>query len=100
MILTMKKTGAINNAKRKVGIMKVFKNIKELVQIRPSNVRFLAGADMKELPSIKDAYLVVENGKIASFGEMKNCPSTTGAEVIDCSGKLILPLRLQWLPRL
>ena len=69
----------------------LFKNIKELIQIRDSAVSFIAGKDMKELPTIKNAFLLVEDGLIADFGKMEDCPTIITAEIIDATGKMILP---------
>ena len=68
----------------------LFKNIKELVQIRETGTSFVAGKDMKNLPSIKNAFLLVKNGFIEDFGTMKNCP-IAAKKVIDATGKIILP---------
>jgi len=69
----------------------LFKNIKELLQVRTEGVDFVAGDDMNLLPSIKSAYLLVEDGVIADFGGMNNCPESFDGEVVDASGKIILP---------
>lgn len=71
--------------------MTLFKNIKELIQVRESEVRLVAGSDMNELPTIKDAFLLISEGKIESFGEMKNCPDVKGIDVVDCTGRMVLP---------
>lgn len=77
----------------------LFTNIKELLQTRPAEMRKVAGAEMRELPSIQNAYLLVENGRISEFGEWK--PGSAAAsqlmqqhgnpEVVDCSGRTMLP---------
>ena len=69
----------------------LFKNIKELIQVRTEPISFVSGKDMNVLPTIKNAYLVIENGLISDFGEMKNCPNQTFSEVIDATGKMIMP---------
>lgn len=69
----------------------IFKNIKELIQVRAEPISFVSGTEMKKLPTIKNAFLVVENGLIADFGDMRSCPSTNFTEVIDATGKMILP---------
>lgn len=69
----------------------LFKHIKELVQVREEQVSFLSGSEMSILPSIKNAFLVVENGMISDFGEMKHCPEIQDAKVVDVSGRTILP---------
>ena len=68
----------------------LFKNIKELIQVRDSNIPFVSGKEMKELPTIKNAFLLVKNGLITDFGSMENCPENA-SEVIDVTGKMILP---------
>ena len=69
----------------------LFKNIKELIQVRTEPMSFVSGKDMGVLPTIKNAFLVVENGFIADFGEMNKCPQSNFSEVIDATGKMILP---------
>ena len=69
----------------------LFKNIKELIQVRTAPISFVSGKDMNVLPTIKNAYLVLENGRISEFGDMRNCPSHNFTEVIDATGKMILP---------
>src|SRR5690625_3161270 len=46
---------------------------------------------MKKLPTLKNAWLYIENGSIKDFGSMENKPSFSDAERIDCSGKTVLP---------
>lgn len=69
----------------------LFKNIKELLQVRTEPIAWVAGEEMKTLPSIRDAYLSIENGLIADFGKMANCPEGLFDEVIDATDKMILP---------
>ena len=66
-------------------------NIKELLQIREEMVQKVSGNDMKTLPSLKNAYLILKDDLIIDFGEMKNLPRTTTDKTIDASGKMILP---------
>jgi len=40
----------------------LFKNIKELIQVRTAPLSFVAGLEMKTLPTIKNAFLLVEKG--------------------------------------
>ncbi|MFD2529267.1 MULTISPECIES: imidazolonepropionase [Polaribacter] len=68
----------------------LFKNIKELLQVRETYIDFLSGKEMNILPSIKNAFLLVENGVISDYGEMKNCPKIK-VKTIDAKGKIILP---------
>lgn len=69
----------------------LFKNIKELVQVRTAPISFVSGKEMNELPTIKNAYLIVQNGLISDFGTMENCPTATFDAVVDATGKIILP---------
>ncbi len=45
---------------------------------------------MATLPSVENAWLLVERDRIHSFGEMQDCPTRADYE-IDVSGKMILP---------
>lgn len=69
----------------------LFKNIKVLIQVREEQISFVGGKDMGELPTIKDAFLLVEHGLITDFGNMKDCPNIPNAKIIDASGRLLLP---------
>lgn len=69
----------------------LFKNIKELIQVRDQHIDFISGADMKILPTIKNAFLVLEDGLISDYGHMNDCPKTTFDTIIDATGKMILP---------
>ncbi|WOD44147.1 imidazolonepropionase [Hwangdonia lutea] len=69
----------------------LFKNIKELIQVRDKQIDFVAGAEMKILPTIKNAFLVVENGLISDYGKMDDCPNAEFDTVVDATGKMILP---------
>lgn len=69
----------------------LFTNIKELVQVRESHLSFVSGKEMKTLPTIKNAYLYIENGKISDFGKMECCSVLHADQVIDAEGKMIFP---------
>ncbi len=69
----------------------LIKNIKELIQVREKGITKVSGADMAILPTIKNAFLIIENNIIADFGAMANCPEITYDEVIDAAGKMVLP---------
>lgn len=70
----------------------LFSNIKELVNVRQGTT-VLRGDQLAVLPTIKDAYLIVEGERIAAFGSMSDLPYSTRdfTEHIDASGRLILP---------
>jgi imidazolonepropionase len=47
---------------------------------------------MSVIPSIKSAYLLIDNGIIKDFGEMKNSPKNLeNFNIVDCKGKMVLP---------
>jgi imidazolonepropionase len=46
---------------------------------------------MAVLPTLKNAYLVIEKGTIKDFGPMENCPKNTFENTIDATGKMVLP---------
>jgi len=69
----------------------LFTNIKELIQVRETPIKKLSGNQMKELPSIKNAWLLIEDHKIANYGEMKSLPEIAVDKTINATGKIILP---------
>ncbi len=66
-------------------------NIQELLQIRDASIKKVSGAEMAVLPSIKNAYLILEDDRIADFGSMENCPNLTTDVTINATGKVVLP---------
>jgi imidazolonepropionase len=69
----------------------LFINIKELIQVREASVLKVSGAEMAILPKIDNAFLLIENNLIVDYGQMSNCPEIENIEVIDVTGKVILP---------
>jgi imidazolonepropionase len=67
-------------------------NIKELLQVRDSSILKVSGAEMAVLPTIKNAYLVIEDNLIADFGSMEDLPEDLNPEkCIDADEKIVLP---------
>lgn len=66
-------------------------NIKELLQVRDSSILKVSGAEMAILPTIKNAYLVIQNGLISDFGSMDDLPNINPEKCIDADGKIVLP---------
>ncbi|MGB5242761.1 MAG: imidazolonepropionase [Lutimonas sp.] len=69
----------------------LIKNIKELIQIRPQNIKLVRGEEMKNLPTLKNAYLVIEHEQILNFGSMNDLEDQQFDKEIDAAGKLVLP---------
>ena len=70
---------------------KLIINIKELIQVRDRNISFLSAKEMDTLPSINNAYLLIENGKISDFGKMSEISKFDNVETIDAKNKIVLP---------
>jgi imidazolonepropionase len=66
-------------------------NIKELLQVRETHVAKVSGAAMAILPSLKNAYLLLEDDTIMGFGSMEDCPKINPEMIIDAAGKTVLP---------
>ena len=66
-------------------------NIKQLIQVRETNVEIVSGADMNTLPFLENAYLLIENDLISDFGLMKDLPEIKVENVIDVTGKVVMP---------
>jgi imidazolonepropionase len=68
-------------------------NIQQLVNVR-APVHPIYGVEMSEMPSLENAWLLIEGHEIADYGKMdelkKGLPSSP-AEQTDCSGRLVLP---------
>ncbi|MDV7394627.1 hypothetical protein RZS08_24805, partial [Arthrospira platensis SPKY1] len=48
----------------------IIHHIKELAGIAPEELRLRKGAEMSQLPSISNAFLLIEGEKIADYGPM------------------------------
>lgn len=71
---------------------KAFINIKQLLQVETDTLKLkVSGDEMKMLPVINNAFLIIENDEIVNFGEMSNFQNQSTIETIDCTGQLILP---------
>lgn len=68
----------------------VLKNIASLLVAEHDPLPWVAGAAMASVNSLPDAWLVIENGKIACFGEGEVIPFADD-EVLDCEGGMVLP---------
>ncbi len=68
----------------------LIRNIKSLVQTRNASVMLVSGKEMSVLPSIANAFLLIEDGRIKSFGEMKDAPDRAD-QVIYAEGKFVFP---------
>ena len=70
----------------------LFTNINTLVGIHDANIRQLRGADMAQLPSHKNAWLLVEDGRIAGLGTMDALPANASQiPQISLNGAWVFP---------
>lgn len=72
----------------------LIKNIQELFGTFEYNPKTISGFDMKNFPSISNAWLAIEDGIIVDFGAMEDWPGITdwaSLNVIDAEGKMIVP---------
>ena len=66
-------------------------NIKELVQVENKPKLRAQGKEMAQMETLKDAYLIVEDGFIKEFGEMKNLKEQTFDREVDVTGRMVFP---------
>ncbi len=69
----------------------LIKNIRILYGIDHRPYPFKRGKAMSFLDHIENAYIFADNGKIVAFGPQETCPYESAEEVIDASGKMVLP---------
>ncbi|MAO32939.1 MAG: imidazolonepropionase [Crocinitomicaceae bacterium] len=72
----------------------LFKNIKGLVQAGENIPNIKKGAEMKELPIIENAYLLLENGIVKEYGAMSKLDkniNNTATSIIDSTGRFVFP---------
>ena len=67
----------------------VVKNIKSLVQVEDKARKFVRGKEMSEVKTIENAFLLIEDDKIADFGTMDNCPNAD--KEVDAKDRMVLP---------
>ncbi len=66
-------------------------NIKELVQVEETPRLKVCGKDMVEMSTIKDAYLLIKDDKIADFGKMSDIKEKNADKIIDATNRLVFP---------
>ncbi len=66
-------------------------NIKELLQTSPTLNSYVSGIEMKTLPTIKNAFLLIKNQLIIDYGPMDALPEVVTDKTIDAKGKTVLP---------
>lgn len=71
--------------------MMIIRNIGLLTGIQPQGKLRTEGIEQGFTGSMENAWLRIEDGRIAGFGPMSTCPSLFGEEAIDALGGMIMP---------
>jgi len=66
-------------------------NIKELLQVRENPPSKVSGKEMNHLPTLKNAWLLIKDKKIEDFGIMDAPPKGKFTQILDCTGRIVLP---------
>ena len=75
----------------------LIKNIKELIQVENETRKWVAGKEMAGLNTIRDAYLFIDDDRIAAFGKMSDIDGqvkileSQNPTLIDATGKMVFP---------
>jgi imidazolonepropionase len=69
----------------------LIRNIKTLLLADNQAPSFIKGAELKNLPQLNDAFVLVEDDKIADWGAMTDCPKFSPDQTIDATGAFVLP---------
>ncbi|MFT4876155.1 MAG: imidazolonepropionase [Bacteroidia bacterium] len=69
----------------------ILKNIKQLIGITENSDTIKKGKAQGEVKTLENAYLIVRNNIIESFGPMSECPELS-MDSHDCAGRLVLPM--------
>ena len=72
----------------------VIKNISELIQTEQTARKWVAGKEMSQISTIKNAFVEIEDGIITSFGSMddwKGIEDWNNIEIIDAEGGMVFP---------
>lgn len=66
-------------------------NIKELVHVEETPKLKACGAEMSDLKTIKNAYLLIEDDKIKAFGTMESVPEIHAEKTLNASERMVFP---------
>jgi len=72
----------------------VIKNISELIQTEKTARKWVAGKEMSQISTIKNAFVEIEDGIISSYGSMndwKGIEDWNNIEIIDAEGGMVFP---------
>ncbi len=69
----------------------LIKNIKSLLQVEETPRIKVCGADMAHINHIENAFLIVEDDRIAAFGPMNKLTEQMFDKEVDATGRMVLP---------
>lgn len=69
----------------------LIKDIGQIAGIVEEGILRKEGAAMSETGTLDNAWLLIDNERIADFGSMDALPSDEGCEIIDAEGGMVLP---------
>lgn len=69
----------------------LIKNIGQIAGIVEEGILRKEGAAMSETGTLDNAWLLIDNERIADFGQMDDLHSDEGCEIIDAEGGMVLP---------
>ena len=69
----------------------LIKNIKRLVQVEYQPKLRVCGKEMAQMETLENAYLIIEDEKIAAFGKMDELKEQVFDKEIDARGRMVLP---------
>lgn len=69
----------------------LIKNIRQIAGITGEGVLRKTGAEMSETSTLDNAWILIDNDRIAGFGTMENMPGTEALTVIDAEGGMVIP---------
>lgn len=69
----------------------LIKNIKSLLQVEETPRVKVCGADMAHINHIENAFLIVEDDRIAAFGPMNKLTEQMFDKEVDAMGRMVLP---------
>lgn len=68
----------------------LIRNIGLLIQAEKRPRPVVKGEDMRYLPTVSGAFVLIENDRIAAFGSMERCPERADT-VLDATGRMVFP---------
>ena len=71
--------------------MSLIYNIGQLAGIQPEGVLRVEGAAQGRTGQLENAWLRIENGRIAALGPMATCPLSEAKAPVDAAGGMLMP---------